>query len=304
METSLKGWARGALSLLAALACIAASPGVRATEGGSDTIGAGAEAFFAGALPPAGLYGLLYYTHYSASHFKDSHGNSAIPAFRLDADVLIPRLVYMTDFRLLGGRYGAYAVLPIARLSLSAAGTSADRTNLGDLIVSPLVIAWGDGALRTAASVEFVLPTGQYDSHALLNTGKNYYTARPVVALSWLPNDKVEVSAKMTYSFNSPNDDTHYHSGQLFHTDYSASYAVMPAIRVGVTGYFIKQTTDDKQNGHAVGGDGFRGQVLAVGPGLRYQFSKASLEVRWVKEFYVRNRPEGNVLWAKMVVPF
>nr|WP_244222939.1 transporter [Cupriavidus lacunae] len=62
--------------------------------------------------------------------------------------------------------------------SLSAAGTSADRTNLGDLIVSPLVIAWGDGALRTAASVEFVLPTGQYDSHALLNTGKNYYTAR------------------------------------------------------------------------------------------------------------------------------
>ncbi|WP_244222935.1 SphA family protein [Cupriavidus lacunae] len=108
----------------------------------------------------------------------------------------------------------------------------------------------------------------------------------------------------MTYSFNSPNDDTHYHSGQLFHTDYSCQLCGDASHPCGVTGYFIKQTTDDKQNGHAVGGDGFRGQVLAVGPGLRYQFSKASLEVRWVKEFYVRNRPEGNALWAKLVVPF
>jgi hypothetical protein len=181
---------------------------------------------------------------------------------------------------------------------------SFDRTNLGDLIVSPALIAWGSGALRTVAAIEFVFPTGQYDMHAALNTGKNYYTARPVFGVSWLPNDKVEVSAKITYSFNSPNDDTDYHSGNLFHFDYSASYAVTPKARVGVSGYFVEQTTDDIQNGQPVNGDGFRGQTFAIGPGFRYQFSKISVEARVVKEFFVRNRPAGEAVWAKAVIPF
>jgi len=186
-------------------------------------------------------------------------------------------------------------------LALEAGGASFNRTNLGDLIVSPALIAWGSGALRTVAAIEFVLPTGQYDMHAALNTGKNYYTARPVFGVSWLPNDKVDVSAKITYSFNSPNNDTHYHSGNLFHLDYSAGYAIMPKVHVGLSGYFVKQTTDDTQNGQSVNGDGFRGQAFAIGPGLRYQFSKVSVEARVVKEFFVRNRPAGEAMWVKAV---
>ncbi|MGF6933576.1 hypothetical protein OKW41_002715 [Paraburkholderia sp. UCT70] len=292
------------LGALMVCASMALSSVAFATEGGSDNIGEGAEAFFAGALPPPGLYGILYYSHYHASHFNDSHGNNSVPGFKLDADLLIPRTVYMSNLSLLGGRYGAYAVLPVARLSLSAGGMPFDRTSLGDLLVSPALIAWGTGALRTAAAIEFVLPTGQYDKNAVLNTGKNYYTARPVFAVSWLPNERVELSAKVTYSFNSPNTDTNYHSGNLFHFDYSASYAVTPAARVGISGYFIKQMTDDVQNGQSVAGDGFRGQVFAMGPGLRYQFSKVSVEARVVKEFFVRNRPAGEAVWAKMVVAF
>ncbi|WP_321802958.1 transporter [Burkholderia sp. BCC1993] len=289
---------------LAACAGMALSTGAFATEGGGDTIGEGAEAFFAGALPPAGLYALLYYTHYHASRFNDSHGNGSVPGFKLDADVLIPRVVWMSNLSVLGGRYGAYAVLPMEHLALDAGGASFDRTNLGDLIVSPALIAWGSGALRTVAAIEFVFPTGQYDMHAALNTGKNYYTARPVFGVTWLPNDKVEVSAKITYSFNSPNNDTHYHSGNLFHIDYSASYAVTPKARVGLSGYFVKQTTDDMQNGQPAAGDGFRGQTFAIGPGVRYQFGKVSLEARVVKEFFVRNRPAGEAVWAKAVIPF
>nr|WP_311529483.1 transporter [uncultured Ralstonia sp.] len=300
----MKRKAIAGLVSLAACASLTLSSGALATEGGSDTIGEGAEAFFAGALPPAGVYGLLYYTHYHASRFNDSHGNSAVPGFKLDADVVIPRVVWMSDWSLLGGRYGAYAVLPMEHLALDAGGASFNRTNLGDLIVSPGLIAWGAGPLRTVAAIEFVFPTGQYDMRAVLNTGKNYYTARPVFGVSWMPNDKVEMSAKITYSFNSPNRDTHYHSGNLFHIDYSASYAITPAARAGISGYFVKQTTDDTLNGQSVAGDGFRGQTFAIGPGFRYQFSKFSLEARVVKEFFVRNRPAGAALWAKAVIPF
>lgn len=290
--------------ILLAGICAVFSANVYATEGGSDTVGEGAEAFFAGALPPAGLYGLLYYTHYFASRFNDSHGNSSVPGFKLNADVLIPRLVYMSNLSVLGGRFGAYAVLPLERLSLDAGGASFDRTDLGDLIVSPAMIAWGSGALRTAAALEFVLPTGEYDKNAALNTGKHYYTVRPVFAVSWFPSAELEMSAKVTYSINSTNTATDYHSGQLFHFDYGASYAVTPKARVGIAGYFIKQTTNDTQYGAAVDGDGFRGQAFAIGPGFRYQFAKCSVDVRVVKEFWVRNRPAGDAVWARAVIPF
>ena len=50
-------------------------------------------------------------------------------------------------------------------------------------------------------------------------------------------------------------------------------------------------------------GNGFRGQAFAIGPALRYQFDKAGLELRWLKEFEVRNRPEGDALWLKLVLP-
>ncbi|MEM5386760.1 transporter [Paraburkholderia phymatum] len=291
---------------LLAYACATAMfcASARATEGGSDTIGEGAEGFFAGALPPAGFYGLLYYTHYHASQFNDSHGNGSIPGFKLDADVLIPRLIYMSNLSVLGGRYGAYALLPMERLSLYAGGSSFDRTNLGDLIASPAMIAWGSGSLRTVAALEFVFPTGQYDRSSPLNTGKNYYTIRPVFGVSWFPYPGFEMSAKFTYSFNTTNTATNYHSGQLFHLDYGASYAVTTSARIGVAGYFVKQTTNDVQNGQPVNGDGFRGQVFAIGPGFRYEFKKGSIDIRVVKELLVRNRPSGEAVWARAVIPF
>ncbi|CAN7287378.1 transporter [Trinickia sp. LjRoot230] len=107
----------------------------------------------------------------------------------------------------------------------------------------------------------------------------------------------------MTYTFNTKNHATDYQSGQLFHFDYSLSYAVTPKANVGVNGYFIKQTTNDTQDGSVVDGDGFRGQALAIGPAFRYQFSKAAIEFRVLKEFAVRNRPEGTSIWMKTVFP-
>ena len=183
-------------------------------------------------------------------------------------------------------------------------GASFDRTNLGDLIVSPALIAWGAGSLRTVAALEVVLPTGQYDKNAVLNTGKHYYTVRPIFGVSWFPVAGLEMSAKITYSFNSMNTATDYHSGQLFHIDYGASYAVTAKARVGIAGYFVKQTTDDTRYGASVNGDGFRGQVFAIGPGFLYQFAKGSLDVRVVKELFVRNRPSGEAVWARAVIPF
>ena len=158
--------------------------------------------------------------------------------------------------------------------------------------------------MQPQGEVEFVFPTGQYDKNAALNTGKNYYTIRPIFAVGWFPMTGLEVSAKFTYSFSTTNTATDYHSGQLFHFDYGASYAVTTKARVGVAGYFVKRTTNDTQYGVAVNGDGFRGQVFAIGPGFRCEFAKWSVDVRAVKDLFVRNRPSGESLWARAVIPF
>ncbi|MEY8077979.1 transporter, partial [Pseudomonas aeruginosa] len=120
-------------------------------------------------------------------------------------------------------------------------------------------------------------------------------------------------TTKATYSFNMENHDTDYRSGQIFHFDYSASYRVTDNLRLGLNGYYLKQTTDDKQNGETVRvfgfgeevDDGVRGQVFAIGPAVHLTFLKyASAEIRWAKEFDVENRPEGDMLWAKLTIPF
>ncbi|WP_243211498.1 transporter, partial [Pseudomonas aeruginosa] len=50
---------------------------------------------------------------------------------------------------------------------------------------------------------------------------------------------------------------------------------------------------------------GVRGQVFAIGPAVHLTFLKyASAEIRWAKEFDVENRPEGDMLWAKLTIPF
>jgi hypothetical protein len=116
---------------------------------------------------------------------------------------------------------------------------------------------------------------------------------------------------KTTYSFNRENKDTDYRSGQIFHFDYSASYRLNDNVTLGLNGYYLKQTSDDKQYGRTVQfagqdvDDGVRGQVFAIGPALHVTFLEyASAEIRWAKEFDVENRPEGEMLWAKISIPF
>ncbi|HMC45002.1 MAG TPA: transporter [Caballeronia sp.] len=291
-----------ATALLLAACC--AINTARATEAAGDTIGAGAEGFLAGALPPAGLYGVLYYDHYHASRFNDGNGHSSVPGFGLTADVVIPRLVYMSELTVLGGRVGGYALVALPSLNLNVAGTSSSRAGIGDTVVGPM-LHWGaGGALQTVAALDLSLPTGRYDKNSALNLGKNYTSVRPIFAVSYLPSNGLEASAKFTYTFNTKNNATDYLSGQLFHFDYSISYAISSAAKLGINGYFIKQTTDDQQYGQEVGSDGFRGQALAIGPAFHYQFSRFGIEVRALKEYAVRNRPAGESLWTKAVFAF
>ena len=73
------------------------------------------------------------------------------------------------------------------------------------------------------AAVDFFLPTGYYDKNdARVSIGSNYYGFDPLVAVSLLPKNGWEASAKLMYDLKTTNQATDYHSGQEFHTDYAA----------------------------------------------------------------------------------
>nr|WP_063571708.1 transporter [Luteibacter rhizovicinus] len=282
---------------------LVAAQSANATENGGDNIGQGSEGFFAGALPPPGWYGVTYGNRYRATRFNDGNGHSSIPSFDLKADVLAGRLFYMTDLQVAGGRLGFFAIGSFASPRSETSAGRMRRDGAGDITVGPTV-GWEHGAWHTLVAVDVVVPTGSYDKQRALNTGNNYASFRPIYAFSYLPTNGMELSAKVSYTFNTINPATHYRSGQLFHVDYSLTFPVSDALRLGVNGYLIKQTTDDREHGARAGPDGSRGRVFAFGPAAQYRFGKASLDFKLVKEFAVRNRAEGSSLWAKLVVPF
>lgn len=293
-----RAWTRGVAA--AALTLLASTPTL-ATEGGGTTAAAGAEGFLAGALPPPGTYGLLYATHYQAKRFNGSDGQSAIPGFKVSANVLVGRLVHMTGSTVLGGQLGVYGVLPLVDLKVDAAGARDSRSGLGDVEVAPL-LAWHGPRWHTAAALALVLPTGDYDKTHLANPGKHITTLRPVFVASYLGESGVDFSTKISYSINRENSATHYKSGQYLHADFNAGMRLAPAWQLGLQGTLIRQTTDDQQNGATVG-DGNRSRVFALGPGVRWQTSPAapSLEARVLKETGARHHTEGTALWLKAV---
>ncbi len=286
-----------------ALAATVAPNTSNATENGGDNIGQGSEGFFAGMLPSPGWYGVLYTDYYHASRFKDSHGNASIPGFNFSAEVIAARLFYMSDLQVAGGRIGAFAIGSVSSLQSRSDAGKDHRNGVGDVTVGS-TIGWDFGALHPLIAVDIVVPSGAYDVARGLNTGGNYYSFRPIVALTYLPANGLEVSAKVTYTFNRRNSATDYSSGQIFHFDYSVSYAIARNLRLGVNGYFVNQTTDDYQYGSPVNGDGFRGRVVAIGPAANFQYKGMSVDLKILKEFAARNRPEGTSVWMKAVVPF
>ncbi|MEK1910990.1 MAG: transporter [Pseudomonas chlororaphis] len=303
--------------LAASLACLAALPALApASESGVDNIGPGTDGFF---ILPLDVNGLpdhmfafnLYYNHYEARKLNISSLGGKVPDVRIVSDAIIPRLDYLSPLRLFGGRLGGYVAQPYLRQQVGVFGLKDQRESMGDTTIAPIIL-WDLGKnLTLGAAVEITIPTGKYDATRLANTSNNFYTYKPLVSVTWLPTPRTELSLKTTYSFNEENHATDYKSGQILHFDYSASYKVTDNLSLGLNGYYLKQTSDDKQYGRTVQflgedvDDGVRGQVFAIGPALYLTFLKyASAEIRWAKEFDVENRPEGEMLWAKLTIPF
>ncbi|WP_432695890.1 SphA family protein [Marinobacterium sp. YM272] len=289
------------LTLAVSIAMLCSSA-AQATEGGGSNYPMGAENYLVGALPPAGVYPLIYAQHYSADDLNDDSGNSLPIDFSLDANVVAPRLLWVTDKTIFGGQFVAAALLPLVDLDVSVNGLSQSNQGVGDLDLTAALAYHHSPNLHTAVGIDLFAPIGEYDKNDLANIGRNYWAVQAVYAASWVDPTGLNADIKLMYDYNFENDDTNYKSGQEFHFDYSLGWGVTPNWTVGVGGYGYKQVTGDEVNGVDIGN---KGQAFAFGPSVKYANDQGFfITMKYQKEFAVENRPEGDAFWVKAIVPF
>lgn len=284
--------------LLAAAALFPPAPAL-ASEGAGDTHPNGVEDWSVGRLPPPGLYAMVYTNYYGAGRFKDQPVR-----FRVDAESVTPRLLWVAPVKVLGATWAAQALLPFVNTRVRLDGVRSERFGHADLTVSPFLLDWAaTRRLDVIVGLDVVVPVGDYRATRAANPGKNRWVLRPALAATWRPG-RWELSGELGYDVNFRNGATGERSGNVAHVDFVAGYHPSPRLSLGLGGYFLQQVTDDRAPGGVIPHGGFRGRVAALGPTVKIDFPRVSLVGKVHREFLARNRPEGTSAWATLIVPF
>jgi hypothetical protein len=289
--------------LFASLAAALAAPLAGATETGGSSYPMGAENYLSGAMPPPGFYTLVFANRYSADKLKDGQGNNVPVNFKVTANAIAPRFVWVTDKKLFGGQVAHAAIVPLVNLDVGVNGASQSKTGLGDIIVTALALGYHHSPkLHSVAALDIVTPTGSYNRADLANIGRNYWALQPVYTASYIDPAGWNWDFKLMYDINFRNRDTDYKSGRELHVDYALGYGFGNNWVAGIGGYAYRQVSDDKQSGVDLGN---RGRAFAIGPSIKYDNGKGTfITAKYQKETGVRNRAEGDAFWIKATMPF
>ena len=263
--------------------------------------------------PPAGpgVYFQQYFQYYTTDKFVDGP-----PDAEMDVMVSLTQLLYQSNQELLfGGKWGINAMLPVVDFDLDNAPPGmATNSGVGDLLIGPYLqwdpIMGANGPIfMHRIELQMIFPTGDYDDNTAINAGSNHFSFNPYWAATAFLTPQWTVSWRLHYLWNDKNEDPgggadDFQAGQAVHANFATDYEVLPKqLRLGINGYWFKQTTDNEVNGHDI--DGQREKVFAVGPGLVWHFNQDQhLFVNAYVESKAENRTEGERVTLRYVHHF
>jgi len=253
--------------------------------------------------------------YYHANQMNDANGSKISGSNKLTTVSANTHVAYISKFKLLDAFYGVEFLLPLADVDLDTSfGPNQRNRGVGDLTISPLVLQWTDHKLFGMPYfhrfvLDITLPTGAYDSKSAVNAGSNMVSINPYYAFTIMPMEKLEVSARLHYLWNSENDSpfvalnaSNVQPGQAFHANYAASYEVLKGLRFGLNGYVLQQLTDDKIDGKSQ--DNSQERVFGIGPGLEYSTNGMMIYLNSYLETGAENRPEGTKFMFRLSKAF
>ena len=259
----------------------------------------GVEGIKAASLPPPGVYFRDYNYFYTADQLNDSSGNKVSPA---DLDVLtyvnLPRVLWITDQKLLGGFIGVDGFLPLVYQQASVnPGFSGNTFGVGDLFVEG-TLSWHVKQFDFAVGSGVDMPTGDSPTTYGPSTkpGLGYWTFMQTAGATWYIDEEKTwaVSALNRLEFNTKQRDTEVTYGDAYTLEWGVSKTLEKVVDVGAVGYYQQQLTGNSVALPApIGG---LNRVAAVGPEISVAFPKQMLFVslRCDYEFMAESRAQGH----------
>ena len=285
--------------------------------------------------PESGIYGGLYNYGYRTTRLNDNNGNKittgpgGLTTFDVDVKMyaLAPVVTWITPWKILGAKYGAYISPSFLNSSLDANANTAfgrggnvneSSFGVGDLFVQPVWLDWALPHWDLMGAYGFYAPIGQYDTKKVGpltlqspgNLGLGYWTQQIQGGVAWYPwtNQATAVTAVLTYEYNSIQQDTNVRYGQILTFNWGISQ-YLPLnksetllLEVGPAGYDAFQISDT--TGQPFSNPSDRSQVQAVGGqvGLTFVRWNAALNFHGFYEYYAASRVQGasfgiNVGW-------
>lgn len=313
--------------VLATLVGASLSPFVRAEEGGSGHYLPGAMSSFADSVPPQETF----VTRFNFLNYRGNYSRvqplpiAGLRAVGLDAESTAAGFTFLWRPPVCLGNenwsYAMSATLPYvwmdvtatAKLDVPGAPPAVKRSDsisgLGDIVLMPLMLNY---KLNPDLNINFRLaayaPTGSYEVGQLANTGKNFWTMEPTLAVMYFGQENgIEASLFLGSDFNWENPDTNYKSGTQAHLDGTLAqhFPLWGGFAgVGVNGYWYEQVEGD--SGSAAKFGDFKGRTAGLGPVLSYATKIDGkdfiAEVKWLHEMETRKRIEGDYLWLKALI--
>lgn len=291
-------------------------------------------------VPEPGFYTALMNYWYSADRINDAGGNrqgnitispgpgpglTLKPTIDVDIYAISPTFIWVSDWKILGANYAAYAAPSFANATISGslstatgrgkAATHESDIGLGDLFVQPIWLGWNKKHFDFALGYGFYAPTGRYDTQnvtlpvvgtfrteALDNIGLGFWTNQFQGAVNWYPweDKRMAVSGVLTYETHGEKKDFDFTPGDNLTFNWGISQFLPLTksqkllLEVGPMGYSSWQVTDDK--GSDASNPGTHDEVHAVGCqiGLTYVPWMLSVNFRYLNEFAARDRFQGQ----------
>jgi hypothetical protein len=281
---------------------LAALPGLLQAQPSAQYV-PGSEGIKGASLPPPGVYARDYNYIYWADQVNNSSGHSAGPPnFDAFTFATIPRVIWITDTKFLGGFVGVDALLPLVDQHVKAGAFDGSTFGIGDLFGEG-TLSWHPKQFDFAIGSGVWAPTGDSGVPPTTRVGAGFWTFMQTAGATWYIDEGKTwaVSALNRYEFNTEQRDTHVTPGDAYTLEWGVSKTLAKVVDLGAVGYYQQQVTS---NSGAPASS--RNRVAAVGPEVSVAFPKQMffVSLRYNYEFMAESRAQGNAVTLTLTKRF
>jgi hypothetical protein len=290
------------IQFLLLAASLAMLPGILQAQPSAEYV-PGSEGIKGASLPPPGVYVRDYNYFYWADRLNGTSGkNNGPPDFDAFTYANIPRVIWITDTKFLGGYLGVDALLPLVDQHVKAGGFDSSTFGIGDFFGEG-TLSWHPKQFDIAIGSGVWAPTGDSAPQPTTRIGKGFWTFMQTAGVTWYADEEktLAVSVLNRYEFSTEQRDTDVIPGQTYTLEWGVSKSLCKESDLGLVGYYQQQVNP---NEGATWNS--RSRVAAVGPEVSFMFPKQMffVSVRYNYEFMAESRAQGNAVTLTLTKRF